>query len=197
MRIVRNHLALVELTPRSKCVYTRHPDLCHTTSGVLTSQPPEHATIGMRAKTSSGANWLICHFEIYKLFFGWLVDWLIKPTFWQLHHHLNTNPNFTCTCTYVNKLLENITNVVHVYYLVFKIDTFNNLFMLVYYVRTHVGPGKHECYLKASVHNILLNVQWLFWDYDKGIKRMLFSWGGTHLTHRKCYARKWLYSKVN
>ena len=41
--IVRNHLAVVELTLRSKCVYTRHPDLCHATSGVLTSRPPEHA----------------------------------------------------------------------------------------------------------------------------------------------------------
>ena len=63
---------LVELTPRSKCVYTRHPDLCHATSGVLTSQPPEHAKIGMRVKTlsdwrhkrfllvntASGTNWL-------------------------------------------------------------------------------------------------------------------------------------------
>ena len=70
--IVRNHLAVVELTPRSKCVYTRHPDLCHATSAVLTSQPLEHAKIGMRVKmlsdrrhkktlrvnTASGANWL-------------------------------------------------------------------------------------------------------------------------------------------
>ena len=51
---------------------TRHPDLCHATSGVLTSQLPEHAKIGMRVKTlsdrrrkkilhvntASGANWL-------------------------------------------------------------------------------------------------------------------------------------------
>ena len=51
--IVRNHLAVVELTPRSKCVYTRHTDLCHATSGVLTSQPPEHTKIGMRVKTLS------------------------------------------------------------------------------------------------------------------------------------------------
>ena len=77
--IVRNHLAVVELTPRSKCVYTRYPDLCHATSGVLTSQPPEHAKIGMRVKTlsdrrhnkilrvntASGANWLTAAFQFF------------------------------------------------------------------------------------------------------------------------------------
>ena len=78
--IVRNHLAVVELTPRSKCIYTRHPDLCHAMSGVLTSQPPEHAKIGMRVETlsdrrhktnfrvnmASGTNWLML--EIYSEF---------------------------------------------------------------------------------------------------------------------------------
>ena len=43
---------MVELTPRSECVYTHHLDLCHATNGVLTSQPPDHAKIGMRVKTA-------------------------------------------------------------------------------------------------------------------------------------------------
>ena len=64
-------LAVVELSPRSKCVYTRHPHLCHATICVLTSQPTKLAKIGMRVKTlsdrrhknilrvntASGANW--------------------------------------------------------------------------------------------------------------------------------------------
>ena len=86
VQIVRNHLDVVELTPRSKCVYTRHLDLCHATSGVLTSQPPEHAKIGMRVKTlsdrrhnkilrvntASGANWLMQHLY-YSINWLWLV----------------------------------------------------------------------------------------------------------------------------
>ena len=98
--IVRNHLAVVELTPRSKCVYTRHPDLCHATSGMLTSQPPEHAKIGMRVKTlsdrrhnkilrvntASGANWLIIDFSFHSLYTDsrhwWLVDhWVATRLF--------------------------------------------------------------------------------------------------------------------
>ena len=65
-------LAVVEMSPRSKCVYTRHPHLCHATICVLTSQPTKLAKIGMRVKTlseqrhqknvrvntASGANWL-------------------------------------------------------------------------------------------------------------------------------------------
>ena len=49
-------IAVVELTPRSKCVYTHHQDLCHATSGVLTSQPPEHANIGMRVPNKCDAD---------------------------------------------------------------------------------------------------------------------------------------------
>ena len=67
-------LAVVEMSPRSKCVYTRHPHLCHATICVLTSQPTKLAKIGMRiiiktlsdrrhknfvrVNTASGANWL-------------------------------------------------------------------------------------------------------------------------------------------
>ena len=106
MPIVRNHLAVVELTPRSKCVYTRHPDLCHATSGVLTSQPPEHAQIGMHVKTlsdrqhkkklrvntASGANWLkggaiLSNYPVATLCRTCKFE-LISQTDWLSHAHV-------------------------------------------------------------------------------------------------------------
>ena len=86
--IVRNHFAVVELTPRSKCVYTRHPDLCHATSGVLTSQPPEHAKIGMRVKTLSDRQ----HKNILHVNTASGANWLRFES-WSGHF------TYTCTCT--------------------------------------------------------------------------------------------------
>ena len=44
---------MVDMTPRKVGVYTRHPDLCHATSGVLTSLPTKLTKNGIRVKTLS------------------------------------------------------------------------------------------------------------------------------------------------
>ena len=71
--IVRNHLAVVELTPRSKCMYTRHPRFMSRhewrvdKSAARTRKKSEcvlrRSPIGgtnkiLRVNTASGANWL-------------------------------------------------------------------------------------------------------------------------------------------
>ena len=96
--IIINHLPVVELTPRSKRVCTRHPDLCHATSGVLTSQPPEHAKIGMRVKTlsdrrhnkilhvntASGANWLMSSHAFTLCVLNYMITAVLVSLFLQM-----------------------------------------------------------------------------------------------------------------
>ena len=44
---------MVDMTPRKVVMYTRHPDLWHATSSVLTSLPTKLTKIGMSVKTLS------------------------------------------------------------------------------------------------------------------------------------------------
>ena len=107
-RLFGNHLPVVELTPRSKCVYTRHPDLCHATSGVLTSQPPEHAKIRMRVKTLSDRR----HKQILRVNTASGANWLNDVLAISKTFHQKTNFIQGCSENTHRTSFANITNVV-------------------------------------------------------------------------------------
>ena len=95
--IVRNHLPVVS--------GSRHPDLCHATIGVLTSQPPEHAKIGMRVETlsdrrhknnlrvntASGANWLMVNGLSSSAFISSVKPHLVLMVIMQPFRKMQTN----------------------------------------------------------------------------------------------------------